>query len=70
MNEILAKVVVHASIFLNNMTVLIQQYMKTPKGRTTLNNYMYWHLYKTLRNSLSKEYREASKPLEKVNVSL
>ena len=59
------EVVVHASLYLANMTVLIREYMNTTEGKRTLNNYMTWHLVKTLKNSLSKEYRDASKGLEK-----
>lgn len=59
-------VVVYAPDYLKNLTVVIREYNTTETGRTTLNNYIIWQTVKALTPSLSREFRDAYKPLRKV----
>ena len=44
---------------------LVNETLKTPEGRQTLDNYMNWQLVKGMRGALSKKYQDAGKILEK-----
>lgn len=59
------EVVVYAHDYLASLADLIKEYQVTAKGRRTLDNYMKWHLVKSMRNTMSKPYRDAGKILEK-----
>lgn len=58
-------IVVYGNEFIMGLSEMIAEYQTTVKGRTTLDNYMKWHVVKSMRNALSKPYRDAGKILEK-----
>ncbi|XP_044741561.1 endothelin-converting enzyme homolog isoform X2 [Chrysoperla carnea] len=59
-------VVVYAPEYLQNLTVIIREYNGTKKGQIALSNYVMWQTVKSLTPSLSREFRDAYKPLRKV----
>ena len=58
------RIILHP-FFIVLVSKLIQEKLKTAKGRQTLDNYMNWQLVKGMRGALSKKYQDAGKILEK-----
>lgn len=58
-------VVVYALDYMGNMTELVQEYMKTTRGKITVCNYLGWSMVHSMVSYLSEPFREASKVLRK-----
>ena len=59
------KIIVYAPDYMHNLTRLIQAHLNDSVLQRDLENYMTWQLVKSLRNSLSKKYRDAGRKKER-----
>ncbi|XP_060073168.1 endothelin-converting enzyme homolog [Ylistrum balloti] len=57
------KIVSYAGNYLQDMAELVNETMKTEKGRRTMYNYLMWHIIKSMTSYLSKPFRTARKIL-------
>ncbi|EEB11803.1 endothelin-converting enzyme, putative [Pediculus humanus corporis] len=58
-------VVVHAPEYLQKVSNLVVEYMKTDDTKITLNNYLVWQMVRSLTCCLPKAFRDAHKGLRK-----
>ena len=50
-------IIVFSPEYLANVSIMVNDKLKTIKGKNTLNNYMIWQIIRNLGMSLSKEFR-------------